>query len=74
MGCLIMICLIAAIIIIIASLVIMGVWNCILAYLAWSMFNYTLPNMSLWQAVCAYFAIVFICAIFKISVTNNNDD
>lgn len=58
--------------ILIGSLFIMGVWNWLISYLAWSMFSYAIPNINLWQAVCIYFLFVIICNMFKPNNYNNN--
>ena len=51
-----------------AGLVVMGVWNWTVVYLAWALFRYSLPHMTLWEGMCAYFVLAVIWGLVRTKV------
>lgn len=57
-----------------AGLVVMGVWNWTIVYLAWALFRYSLPHMTLWEGMCAYFVIAVVWSLLDTKVDDDDDD
>lgn len=72
MGCLILFMSLAGLVVL-SGVVITLVWNWTVTYLAWSLFSYTLPHMTVWQGICVYFVIAVICVVSKGRVGDDDD-
>lgn len=59
-------------VIFISGLIITGVWNWTVVYLAWSLFKYNLPRMNVWQGICVYFVLAVICAVLNAKTDDKN--